>query len=121
MTAIPLVNMIHVAKAACLIDTKEQCAIAWERVEEVSAYSARTRTRVKPNRTVIFNNDKLDRIKKNTLKIRSDAFVWDPRLGQFRYDFAGTCRQFRMRIRKTLHERRRYCCVDLSQRQYVRR
>ena len=62
--------MIHVAKATCLIDTKEQCAIAWERVEEVSAYSARTRTRVKPNRTVIFNKDKLDRIKKNTLKIR---------------------------------------------------
>lgn len=70
MSTLPLINMIHVAKATCLIDTKEQCAIAWERVEEVSAYSARTRTRVKPNRTVIFNKDKLDRIKKNTLKIR---------------------------------------------------
>ena len=70
MKALPLINMIHVAKAACLVDTKEQCAIAWERVEEGSAHRARLRTRVKPDRTVLFNKDKLDKIKKNTMEIR---------------------------------------------------
>lgn len=70
MSTLPLKNMILVAKTACLIDTREQCAIAWDRVEEVSAHQARIRTRAKPTRTVIFNKDKLDMIKKNTLKIR---------------------------------------------------
>lgn len=70
MKALPLINMIHVAKATCLVDTKEQCAIAWERVEEVSAHRARLRSRVKSGRTVIFNKDKLDRIKKKNLEMR---------------------------------------------------
>ena len=62
--------MIHAAKATCLVDTKEQCAIAWERVEEVSAHMARRRVGVNSAKTVIFNKEKLDKIKKNTLKIR---------------------------------------------------
>lgn len=70
MSTLPLINMIHVARSTCLIDTDEQCTIAWDRVEEVSAHRARKRTRMKPDRTVIFNKDKLDKIKKNTLKIR---------------------------------------------------
>ena len=70
MKALQLINMIHVAKATCLIDTKEQCAVAWDRVEEVSAHRARKIARMRPDRTVIFNKDKLDKIKKNTLKIR---------------------------------------------------
>ena len=70
MSTLPLINMIHVAKAICLTDTKEQCAIAWERVEEISAHTARKRITMKPKRTVIFNKDKLDKISKNTLKIR---------------------------------------------------
>ncbi len=58
MSTLPLINMIHVAK--------EQCAIAWERVEEISAHMARKRITMKPKRTVIFNKDKLDKISKNT-------------------------------------------------------
>ena len=70
MKAPPLINMIQVANAICLTDTREQCAVAWDRVEEVSAHRSRTRTRVRSGRTVIFNKEKLDRIKKNTLAIR---------------------------------------------------
>ena len=70
MKALPLINMIQVANAICLTDTREQCAVAWDRVEEVSAHQARIRTRVRSGRTVIFNKEKLDRIKKNTLAIR---------------------------------------------------
>ena len=70
MSSLPLINMIHVAKAACLIDTKEQCAIAWERVEEVSAHRAHLRSRARVNRRVIFNGDRLKKIQDNTLKIR---------------------------------------------------
>ena len=70
MKALPLINMIHVAKATCLVDTKQQCAIAWDRVEEVSTHMARRKDALKPKRSVIFNKDKLDKIKKNTLKIR---------------------------------------------------
>lgn len=66
----PLINMIQVANAICLTDTREQCAVAWDRVEEVSAHRSRARSRMKPDRSVIFNKDKLDKIKKNTLAIR---------------------------------------------------
>jgi len=70
MKALPIINMINVAKATCLIDTKEQCAIAWSRVEEASANQARMQLRNKKPRSVIFNHDKLKNIKSNTLKIR---------------------------------------------------
>lgn len=58
MNAHPLTNMICAAKAICIVDSREQCAPM-----------ARRKIQDDTNRTVIFNKDRLDKIKKNTLKI----------------------------------------------------
>lgn len=65
MTVLPIKNHIIVAKATCLLESREACAAAWDRVEEVCAAKARRRQRDMKNRSIVVSNKiSIEKIKK---------------------------------------------------------